>query len=146
MSEGELGRGRARAEEIAGRDLNNDGVIQWEEFRTAVRQTEASILEEDFFSAEALKVLGVDSFSDDALRKAFDAADTDRSGALDAAELSRLLVSTCPALAGSAEHSPPLLHSHIRGDGKGTALPGSIFPAFSIYLSLCLLIGSHTLF
>lgn len=27
MSEGELGRGRARAEEIAGRDLNNDGVV-----------------------------------------------------------------------------------------------------------------------
>ena len=102
-------------------DLNNDGVIQWEEFRTAVRQTEASILEEDFFSAEALKVLGVDSFSDDALRKAFDAADTDRSGALDAAELSRLLVSTCPALAGSAELDAMLVRVLERLDANGDA-------------------------
>ena len=84
-------------------DTNHDGVISFEEFHTAVRETEASLVESSFFSQEALGVLGIASFSDQDLKAAFAAADADGSGELDKDELQQLLLKANPALAGSAE-------------------------------------------
>lgn len=82
-------------------DTNSDGVVSFDEFKSAVRQTEADLLETSFFSTKALEMLGIDSFDEDALRAAFDASDSDRSGGLDPSEVRALLLKVSPQLADS---------------------------------------------
>eukprot|EP01052_Picozoa_sp_SAG31_P048264 SAG31_NODE_10022_length_1194_cov_1.296804_1_plen_198_part_00 len=84
-------------------DTNQDGAVSYDEFRTAVRKAEAELVESTFFSEEALGVLGIDSFSDEALEAAFAAADLDGSGELNKEEVQQLLLKVNPALTGSDE-------------------------------------------
>ena len=90
---------------VHGMDTNSDGEISWDEFKTAVRAAEAESLESTFFSQDALSLLGVETFDDAALKAAFDAADTDASGALDAEEIKTIFLKANPALASSAAFS-----------------------------------------
>ncbi|EOD33178.1 hypothetical protein EMIHUDRAFT_98874 [Emiliania huxleyi CCMP1516] len=54
-------------------DTNSDGVVSFDEFKSAVRQTEADLLETSFFSTKALEMLGIDSFDDQGARDDADA-------------------------------------------------------------------------
>lgn len=84
-------------------DTNSDGVISWEEFRVAVRETEVKFLEASFFSEDALDVLGLPSFDDDALRDAFVRMDADQSGTLEKDEIRAIFIQACPELASAPE-------------------------------------------
>lgn len=81
-----------------GIDENHDGVIEWDEFRRAVRGAEAEALEDAFFSPDALSFLGIAKFDDAALREGFDAVDEDGDGRLCRAELKNLFLRTCPKI------------------------------------------------
>ena len=81
-----------------GIDENHDGVIEWDEFRRAVRGAEAEALEDAFFSPDALSFLGIAKFDDAKLREGFDAVDEDGDGRLCRAELKNLFLRTCPKI------------------------------------------------
>jgi len=85
-------------------DANSDGVISWDELRGAVRQTEAAMVEASLFSEQALRTLGISSFDDGELERAFAAADADGSGELDGAELAVV----CSRINTGLENSPEL--------------------------------------
>jgi len=84
-------------------DTNADEQISWEEFRAAVRQAETDALMGQFFSEKTLQLLGVDSYDDKALKAAFDAIDRNKSGSLEAWEITDLLLRGNPILYNTPE-------------------------------------------
>jgi len=116
-------------------DSNSDKVISWDEFRASVRQSEANFTQAQFFSEDALKVLGIDSFDDDALKKAFDEADANQNGELDCSEVSVLFQKVLPQASDSPEFREMVERVMLKVDSNGDkAISWSEFKsAFALY-------------
>lgn len=100
-------------------DTNSDRIVDWEEFRSAVRQAEAKLQESRFFGEDALKILGIDSFDDAALKRAFDEADTNHNGELDSTEIAALFSKAHPKAADSPEFAAMVGRVVARMDSDG---------------------------
>ena len=105
---------------VSSMDTDGDSLISYAEFAHAVKEAEAEALEAAFFSEEALKLLGIESFDDAALKAAFDKADTDGSGELDSAELKAVFLEANGALADSAAFADMLSRVLAKLDTDGS--------------------------